>query len=148
VTTEEASRLLVKRYFEELFNERELDRVDEIVTKNYVEHAVAPFDNREPGLVDGPDTMRQTVAWLVAQYPDLHMRIEAVVAEGDLVVARVLSEGTNLGKLNGVLPATGKRFSARQSHWFRVETGRLAEHWATREDLPAMVQLGVIARPS
>jgi predicted ester cyclase len=75
------------------------------------------------------------------------MTVEAIVAEGDTVAVRVLSEGTNLGPLNGVVPATGKRFSARQSHWFRVEDGKLAEHWATREDLSAMLQLGVVQPP-
>jgi predicted ester cyclase len=69
------------------------------------------------------------------------------VAEGDMVVARVLSYGTNLGKLNGVMPPTGRHFVARQSHWFRVEDGRLAEHWATRDDLTTMIQLGVIRPP-
>jgi predicted ester cyclase len=75
------------------------------------------------------------------------MTVEAIVAEGDTVAVRVLSEGTNLGPLNGVMPPTGKRFSARQSHWFRIEDGKLAEHWATREDLPAMLQLGVVRPP-
>ena len=75
------------------------------------------------------------------------MTIEAIASEGDVVAARVLTEGTNLGKLNGVMPPTGKRFSARQSHWFRVEEGKLAEHWATRDDLTVMLQLGVVPRP-
>src|ERR1043165_7778099 len=42
-------------------------------------------------------------------------------------------------------PPTGKRFSARQSHWYRVRDGKLPEHWATRDDLTAMMQLGVLA---
>jgi predicted ester cyclase len=138
---------LVTRCFEELFNERRLDDVASIVGEDYVEHALAPFGQREPGRVNGPDSLRQTVAWLVDQFPDLRMTIEALVAEEDLVVARVLSEGTNLGKLSGIIPPTGRRFSARQSHWFRVEGGRLVEHWATREDLPVMIRLGVIRPP-
>jgi predicted ester cyclase len=91
--------------------------------------------------------MRRSAEWLLAQFPDLHMTIEAMVAEGDTVAVRVLSEGTNLGPLNGVVPPTGKRFSARQSHWYRVVDGKLVEHWATREDLAAMLQLGVIQPP-
>ena len=57
--------------------------------------------------------MRQTAEWLLAQFPDLHMTIEAMVAEGDTVAVRVLSGGTNLGPLNGMMPPTSLRFAAR-----------------------------------
>jgi predicted ester cyclase len=95
-------------------------------------------------MVEGPQHMRSVVEWLVEQFPDVQMTIEAVVSEGDMVVARVLSEGTNLGKLGGVIPPTGKRFSARQSHWYLVRDVKLAEHWVTRDDLVTMMQLGVL----
>lgn len=49
--------------------------------------------------------------------------------------------------LNRVVPPTGKRFIARQSHWFRVADGKLVEHWATRDDLTAMLQLGILQPP-
>ena len=75
------------------------------------------------------------------------MTIEAITAEGDMVAVLVRSEGTNTGKLNGVMPPTGKRFSAMQSHWYRIVDGKFAEHWATRDDLTSMLQLGVIRAP-
>ena len=46
-----------------------------------------------------------------------------------------------------MVPPTGKCFSSRQTHWFRVADGKLAEHWATRDDLRTMLQLGVIQPP-
>jgi predicted ester cyclase len=143
----ETNKKLVRRHFEEIFNRKDLAVADELMAEDYLEHAVAPFGQAEPGRVNGPAAARQTAQWLLAQFPDLHMRVEAIVAEGDTVAVRVLSEGTNLGPLNGVVPPTGKRFAARQSHWFRVADGRLAEHWATREDLVAMLQLGVVQPP-
>src|SRR5919197_4197546 len=143
----EANKQLVGRHFEELFNRQHLDVADELVAAEYLEHALAPFGQAEPGRVHGPTHLRQTTQWLLAQFPDLHMTIEAIVAEGDTVAVRVLSEGTNLGPLNGVVPPTGKRFLARQSHWFRVAHGQLVEHWATREDLVTMLQLGVVQPP-
>jgi predicted ester cyclase len=143
----DTSKHLVRRYFEEIFNRKDLHTAEEILADDYIEHAIAPFGQSEPGRVHGPEATKETAKWLVAQYPDLHMTIEALIADGDTVAVRVLSEGTNLGKLNGVIPPTGKRFKARQSHWFRVEDGRLVEHWATREDLPAMLQLGVVQPP-
>ena len=68
------------------------------MTEDCLEHAVAPFGQAEPGRVNGPAAMRETAGWLLAQFPDLHMTIEAIVAEGDTVAVRVLSEGTNLGR--------------------------------------------------
>jgi predicted ester cyclase len=143
----EANKELVRRHFEEVFNRQNFAVCDEIVAEDYVEHAVAPFGQSAPSRVNGPQATRQTVEWLVAQFPDMHMTIEAMVSEEDTVAVRVLSEGTNLGPLNGVVPPTGRRFAARQSHWYRVAHGKLAEHWATREDLPTMLQLGVIQPP-
>ncbi len=86
----------------------------------------APFAASAPGRVNGPAAVRATVEWLLAQFPDLQMTIEAMVAQGDLVAVRILSEGTNLGAFNGVLPPTGKHFVARQSHWFRIADNQLA----------------------
>jgi len=124
----EANKELVRRHFEEIFNRKNQAVCDEIMAHDYLEHAAAPFSESAPGRVNGPEAMRQTAEWLLAEFPDLHMEIEAMVAEGDTVAVRVHSEGTNLGPLNGVVPPTGKRFRARQSHWYRVEDGKLAEH--------------------
>jgi predicted ester cyclase len=143
----EANEDLVRRHFEEIFDQKNLEVCDEMMAEDYVEHAAAPFSESAPGKVNGPVAMRQTADWLSAQFPDLPMTIEAMVAEGDTVAVRVVSEGTNLGLLNGVVPPTGRRFKARQSHWYRVEDGKLAEHWATCEDLPAMMQLGIVESP-
>ena len=138
---------LVRTFCEDVMSRGDLSNVDDIVAPRYLEHAVAPFGREEPGEVDGPAHLRQTATWLRDQFPDLQMHLAQVVADGDLVAALVRSEGTNLGPLNGVMPPTGRRFDAWQSHWFRVSDGRLAEHWATREDLPTMLQLGVVTPP-
>ena len=140
----QASKDLVRQLFEEIFNKQNFSLCDETVSAEYVEHALAPFGQTEPGKVNGPTHIRGVVTWLADQFPDGHMTIEAILAEDDMVVCRVLTEGTNLGKLNGIIPPTGKRFSARQTHWFRVEDGKLAEHWAVRDDLTTMMQLGVL----
>ncbi len=60
---------------------------------------------------------------------------------------KILSEETSLGALNGLVPPAGKPFIARQSHWLRVSDVTLVEHRATRDDLAAMLQLGVLRPP-
>jgi predicted ester cyclase len=138
---------LVRRHFEQIWNERDPSACDELMAEDFVENGAAPFAVRAPGRVEGPTAMRGTVQWLISQFPDLTFEIEAIVADGDLVVARVRSRGTNMGRLNGFLPPSGKEFEYAQSHWFRVADGKLAEHWATRDDLSAMLQLGVVTPP-
>jgi predicted ester cyclase len=142
----EANKELVRRWAE-VFNGHSADVCEEIIAPTYVEHAVAPFGRVAPGAVAGPKHIRETALWLREQFPDMHFTIEAIVADDDTVACRVLSTGTNLGSLNRVLPPTGKRFEAAQTHWFRVEDNRLREHWAIRDDLTAMIQLGVISPP-
>jgi len=141
-------KALVHRLFEQGFNERAMEIFDELIATDYVEHATEPFRSEEPGKVEGPKHMRSVVDWLVEQFPDVTMKVLDVVADGNTLVARVVTEGTNLGKLGGVIPPTGRRFSSQQSHWYRVRDGKLAEHWATRDDLTAMMQLGVLAPAS
>jgi predicted ester cyclase len=138
---------LVRRYFEQVFNEQRAEAPDEFVATRYLEHALAPFGDSEPGEVDGPEYTRSVVSWLREQFPDLHMTVELAVAQDDVVAVLVRSEGTNDGPLNGVIPPTGRRFSARQSHWYRIAGGKLVEHWAVRDDLTTMLQLGVVGRP-
>jgi predicted ester cyclase len=143
----DANKALVRRHFEETFNQRRTSAADLLLAEDFLEHAAGPFGGRAPGRVHGPTAIRQVVAGLVAQFPDLHMRIEDLVAEGDMVVARVRTSGTHLGPLGCGIPPTGRRFESLQAHWFRVQGSRLAEHWAMREDLAAMLQLGVIRAP-
>lgn len=142
----EAHKDLVRRWVE-MFNTHDLADAGKIAAVDYLEHAIAPFGRTETGQVDGPAHLRDAAEWLIAQFPDIRMAIESMIAEGDVVAARVASTGTNLGPINGVIPPTGRSFSTLQSHWFRVRDGRLAEHWATRDDLGTMLQLGVIPAP-
>jgi len=52
------NKALVRRYFEEFFNDRALDRTAEVCAADYLEHALAPFGDTEPGAVDGPEHAR------------------------------------------------------------------------------------------
>ena len=143
----DANKALVRRHFEETFNRRDYAAGAATVADDYTEHAVAPFGQAEPGRVNGPQHLRRTAEWLLVQFPDLQMRVDTIITEGDLVACRVYSEGTNLGQLNGAMPPTGRRFAGWQCHWFRVSHGKLVEHWAVREDLPLMLQLGILQPP-
>jgi predicted SnoaL-like aldol condensation-catalyzing enzyme len=142
-----ASRRLVERLFDGVFNEHRWHVADEIFAEQYVEHATEPFGRQEPGLVDGPSHQRTVVEWLPSQFPDLRMTILALAADGDLVVARVRSEGTNLGSIGGVVPPTGNRFLAEQSHWYRSRTADCASTGRLETTYPPCCNWAWSARP-
>ncbi len=83
-------------------------------------------------------------------FPDWDMEIEDMAAEGDNVIVRCRVSGTHLGvghlpvnggRLVGVDP-TGKRFEVQHIHWHTLRDGRFADHYAVRDDLGMMSQLG------
>jgi predicted ester cyclase len=68
--------------------------------------------------------------------------LHEIVAERDLVVGRITVSGTHQGDYMG-MPATGRSFSVEHIHMARVADRKVAEHWACRDDLGQLVQLGL-----
>jgi predicted ester cyclase len=107
------------------------------------------------GRVVGRAGIERIIRDSLVTFPDWHMTIEEIVAEGDVVVARFTVTGTHLGmaktsKDGGLLkdvPPTGKTFSVQHIHWYRLLNGKVASHTANRDDVGMMVQLGLIKRP-
>ncbi|MFC6883280.1 MULTISPECIES: ester cyclase [Actinomadura] len=113
---------------------------NDIYTPDYDDHSGAP--QRGPARVLAVREQARTA------FPDLDYDIEEVIAEGDIVAFRMVMKGTHKGPLPGSgLPGTGKTVAVRQLHMVRFEGERIAEHWAVRDDLGMMQQLGVIPGP-
>jgi predicted ester cyclase len=74
---------------------------------------------------------------------DHRFEVEDAASDGETVALRGTMTGTHEGELEGIAP-TGQSVCVTQSHWFRVVDGKVAEHWAVRDDLGMLQQLGVI----
>ena len=118
---EEVGRVLVRRLFDEVFTTHNLAAADEIMAEEYVEHAIAPFGREEPGRVHGPSHAREVVEWLRAQFPDLEMEIESLVAAGPTAESSV---GSHRRRTSGSsrIRATGIEWPTEGS----ASTGRRA----------------------
>jgi predicted ester cyclase len=99
----------------------------------------------------GRDGIRMVLEDIVRTFPDVKLEIKSMVAEGDTVVVRASFYGThkgvgkfpvNGGFLIGVEP-TGKSFSVQHIHWFRLRDQKIVEHYASRDDIEMMQQLGL-----
>jgi len=72
--------------------------------------------------------------------------IEDVIAEGDRVAVRWTNAGTNVGDFLGI-PATGRSFSVPGIDIYRLEDGKLAEHWHVVDMYGQLIQLGLLPAP-
>ncbi|MFI6938664.1 ester cyclase [Streptomyces sp. NPDC050418] len=111
--------------------------IQEYVAPDVVFHTPVPMD------VPGLTAFRQVWPVLLRAFPDIHVRIEDLIAEGDKVVARNKVTGTHLGEYRG-LPPTGRPVTYDEIFVFRFEGGRIAEAWGVVDVLGQLRQLGAL----
>jgi predicted ester cyclase len=139
MTVLETNKKVVLRFLQEVFVDGNVALVDELFAPDVVNHAAAG-NNR------GIEAIKRVVGFSRAAQPDQHWTWKAVVAEGDLVVVYGVREATwQAEKFRGLATPPGKHVAVELAHMFRVQDGRIAEHWAVRDDLGMMQQLGAVA---
>jgi steroid delta-isomerase-like uncharacterized protein len=113
---------LALRWFEEVWNQRRTDTIDELLTDESVNHS-------ESGPLRGKQEFKERAhAVFLSAFPDLRMTAEGTVAEGDEVVVRWSVTGTHRGDGLG-FPATGRAVSFRGMMWIRYRSGKMIEGW-------------------
>lgn len=117
-----ANAALARRWFEEVWNQRRVETIYELVTPESVSHG-------EQGDVFGPEVFHQGYHTEMCQaLPDIRVTIEDIVAQGENVVVRWLATGTHLGTGFGC-PPTQKKLSFRGMTWITYRDGKMAEGW-------------------
>ena len=123
---------LVRRWFEDVWNHRRDEAIDERLTDESVCHA-------DLGVIRGPGGFReQQVKPFLAAFPDLQVEIEDILAKDDQVVVRWKAEGTHTGAGLG-LPPTNRPASFRGMSWIRVRDGKMGEGWQV-SNIPEVVR--------
>jgi steroid delta-isomerase-like uncharacterized protein len=139
MSTEE-NKALEERSTAEVWNKGNLAVADEIFAPDVVLHG-AP-----PELPSGIEGIKAGVTAYRAAFPDLHLTIDDLIAEGDKVVSRWTMRATHKGELFGI-PATGKQVTVTGMSISRVAGGKIAESWNSSDQLSLMQQLGVVPTP-
>lgn len=132
-----------RRVFEDGLNRRDRAVFEELVAPDYVNHEGGDM------LVEatGPQDWSEVLARLSASFPDISWRMRRTLAQEDHVWLETTMSGTHEGASFGIAP-TGRRFEVRQVHMLRLQGGQIQEHWAVRDDLGVMIQLGAIEAPT
>jgi steroid delta-isomerase-like uncharacterized protein len=141
MTTEE-NKAVVRKHYEQGWNERNLDSVDETHSPDCIHH-----DPSNPAPIRGSEEIKKRLGTVIEAFPDIKIDLIDLIAEGDKVVAYWTLSGTQKGPFVG-LPATGKKVEAMQGVIIhRLEDGQIVEDWAIRDTMGMMVQLGFVTPP-
>ena len=113
-------------------------------------------DTRNFGRKVGRIVMAQIFHDIYVTFPDFRQEIVEIVAVGDSVIVREKMSGThdgigripvNGGMLVGVTP-TRHRYEIDAIHWYKMKDGKIADHYAVRDDLKMMQDLGLSPSPA
>jgi steroid delta-isomerase-like uncharacterized protein len=134
------NKALVRRFYEEI-DKGNLGAMDELVAEDYINHSPP----RLPGLAPGREGLKQAFKIFWEATPGRH-EIEDQIAEADRVVTRMTAYGRHVKDLPGIA-ARGQELKMTAVAIHRIAHGKIVEHWAGRDELGLMQQLGVIHLP-
>ena len=121
----EHNKAIIRRLIEEVLNGGRLEVIDELYA---------------------PELARAARRWIApfrASFPDVHMEILELIAEGEKVVGRFTCSATHQGAWLGHAP-TGRRFErVDEVSIFRLRDGRIIQVWALEDTLARLRQLGL-----
>lgn len=137
----EQNKNTIRRFWDQVFNGRQLDAIDSMFTDDYVYHGPAGQEIR------GAEGLKQLLGMYFNAFPDVQVQVEDVLADGDKVMSRVIGRGTHEGEIMGI-PPTGKKIEMTVLCINRFVGDRVAEDWELVDLFAMMQQLGVIQAPA
>lgn len=129
---------LIQAFYDEMLGKGNLDRIDEFVTDDVVDH-----EEGLPGQPEGKDGVIFFVNAMRGAFSDLKATIGPSVESGDMASAQVTITGRHTGEFMGV-PATDKSFEIEAMDIIRIEDGKCAEHWGVTDNMALMQQIGAV----
>ncbi len=140
----EKNKFIVRNYLEEVWNKKNPAALERFIAPDYVRHCEAmPPPLQELRGIQG---LEQMYTMTMASFPDWDEQIEILAAEGDKVAYLSRARAIQKGPL-GQFPAGGKSFSVTIIGIHRLADGKIAETWATWDNVALLTQLGHLPPP-
>ena len=129
-------KALARRIYDEVFNDGNLDLIDELLHDDFVEH------EQIPGLPTGKEAPKVFTTMVRNAFPDFRMTIHDVLQDGNKVIVRARAAGTHQGEFMG-MPATGNTFDIGVIDIMEYDGDKVTGHWGVMDMAGMMQQLGV-----
>ena len=127
---------LIRRWFDEVWNQRKLDTIGEMMAPDAVDVGAAGPDQ----VIRGSAEFRAFVEQFQKAFSRIRITIEDAFGSGDKVVVRWSAEMSHTGEAMGI-PATGRSVRVRGMSLARFEDGKLVEGWDNWDQLGLQQQL-------
>jgi predicted ester cyclase len=132
-SVQERNKAIAMRVFDENFNQGRFEVAGEIYAPEFKNHGL----HRDADLTED----QQAVHDEERAFPDLHMTVDLLLAEGDLVTAVWTFRGTHTHGGYGGLPATGTSIAMRGITVWRIVDGKIRDEWSSFNELGAYAQV-------
>lgn len=132
---------LARRWFEEVWNQRRDDLMEELASKDVICHGTGGPDEALHGLDNG---FRPFYRTLLGAFPDIQFTVEEAIRQGDIAAVRWSARATHAGDHLG-FPATNKPVTVTGMSFARIEDGKIAEAWDNWDMMGMMKQTGMTA---
>lgn len=133
LTQEARNKAIAIRVFEEIFNQGRFEVANEIYSRNFKNHGLhSTVDLNED---------QEAVHEEKRAFPDLRMRVERLVAEGDWVSALWVFRGTHTAGGYAGLPPTGTPVEMKGITIWRIVDGKIQDEWTSFDELNAYAQV-------
>jgi steroid delta-isomerase-like uncharacterized protein len=115
----------IHRWFEEVWNKGRAEAIDEMLDCDGVAHGLTDESGKE---LCGPEGFKPFFESFRKAFPDLEVKVEDTVIEGDKIAARCTVRGTHTGEGIGIA-ATNRPVEFTGMTLVRVKDGKIAEAW-------------------
>jgi steroid delta-isomerase-like uncharacterized protein len=136
----EENKVLMKRWFEEVWNQGSCEAIDELMDDEVVIHGLAGPDGKD---VEGSGAFREFHKQFRGAFPDVSVTVEEVIAEGDLVAARCSVRGKHTGEHLGIA-ASHSPVEFDGIAIVKIRDGKFVEAWNNFDFLKMNRQLGLL----
>jgi predicted ester cyclase len=137
---EERNKKVVREFTRIFKNEHNVEGVSHLFDKDFTHHFRMP-------LPSGFEGFKQIGRMMNGAFPDVVVMEEDLIAGGDKVVERSSAAATHRGSLMGEKP-TNKRVNWTEIHIYRVQDGKIREHWVEMAMMELLQQAGALPQPA
>ncbi len=135
MSTPEQNKEVVETFCKALFHNHDLSLVDEYIRDDFIQH--------NEDCLQGKAGFIEFFNDIFKALPDFNCTIKKIIAEGDTVMMYSTTTATHLHEWLGN-PATGNKLNFDAVDIFRLENGKIAEHWDVADTLKLFTQVGKI----